>query len=145
MFEQCKKEVSELISICKNNQKSFHVITVFDDPYSTEASSGMIFPVEIADVESGFSCASTNYTGYKDYYSFKHAIEKDTFSDLNMQYLVYSTSQLGTDTDRRSYVPILCKEKGISLLTCDAYHLGLLMDKSHYFSLLYNFLHIPYI
>lgn len=144
MFEQCKTEISELISLCQNNQKKFHVITVFDDPYSITAPSGMIFPVEIADVEKGFICASRNYTGYKNYYSFKHDIERNTFSDLKMKYLVYSTSQLGIDCDRRSYVPILCKEKGISLLTCDAYHLGLLMDKSHYFSLLNRFLHVPH-
>lgn len=144
MFTQCKKEVSELISICQNNQKKFHVITVFDDPYNIEAFSGMIFPLEIADVESGFTYASTNYTGYKDYLSFKSAIDKNIFSDFNMKYLVYSTSQLGTDIDRRAYVPILCKENGMSLLTCDAYHLGLLMDKSHYFSLLNSFLHIPH-
>ncbi len=143
MFEQCKKEISELISICQSNQKKFHVITVFDDPYNIAAYSGMIFPVEIDDVESGFICASTNYTGYKDYFSFKNDIKKNIFSDLNVKYLVYSTSQLGTDTDRRAYVPILCKENGLSLLTCDAYHLGLLMDKSHYFSLLNSFSHIP--
>lgn len=143
MFEKCKDEISELISICRNNQEGIHVITVFDDPYNIEAASGMIFPIEIADVEIGFSYASTHYTGYKDYFSFKNDIEKDKFSSSNTKYLVYSTSQLGTDTDRRSHVPILCKEKGMSLLTCDAYHLGLLMDKSHYFSLLGTFSHIP--
>lgn len=144
MYSKCKEEILELISISENNQSNMHIITVFDDPYKVEAASGMIFPTEISDVETGFSFASTYYTGYKDYFSFKKDVEENKFSNPNVKYLVYSTSQLGTDIDRRSYVPILCKEKGLSLLTCDAYHLGLLMDKSHYFSLLKSFSHIPH-
>ena len=144
MYSKCKEEVLELISISESNQGKIHIITVFDDPYKVEAASGMIFPIEISDVEAGFSFASTYYTGYKDYFSFKKDVEENKFSDPNIKYLVYSTSQIGIDIDRRSYVPILCKEKGISLLTCDAYHLGLLMDKSHYFSLLNVFSHIPH-
>ena len=80
-----KKEISELISICQSNQKKFHVITVFDDPYNIAAYSGMIFPVEIDDVESGFICASTNYTGYKDYFSFKNDIKKKN-NNLKFQF-----------------------------------------------------------
>ena len=143
MFEQCKKIITELISRCQNGQETFHVITVFDDPYNIKAASGMIFPIEIADVESGFICASTYYTGYKDFMSLKTDIEKNIFCNLNKKYLVYSTSQLGVDVDRRAYVPIFCKQLGMDLLTCNAYQLGLLMDKSHYFSLLKSFLHIP--
>lgn len=144
MYSKCKEEILELISISENNQSNIHIITVFDDPYKVEAASGMIFPIEISDVETGFSLSSTYYTGYKDYFSFKKDVEENKFTDPNIKYLVYSTSQLGTDIDRRSYVPLLCKENGISLLTCDAYHLGLLMDKSHYFSLLNRFSHIPH-
>lgn len=143
MFQKNKTEIDELITICRNNQELVHIITVFDNPYTVDAASGMIFPIEIADVEAGFSYASTYYTGYKDYYSFKKDIENNIFSDPKKKYLVYSTAQLGTDIDRRSYVPIFCKEKGLSLLTSDAYHLGLLMDKSHYFALLNKFSHIP--
>lgn len=143
MFEQCKKELLELITICRKNQNNLHIITVFDDPYNTEAPSGMIFPTEIEDVELGFSSVSTYYTGYKSYFLFKKDVENEKFSDSNMKYLVYSTSQLGKDTNRRSYVPLLCEEKGLFLLTCDAYRMGLLMDKSHYFALLNSFSHIP--
>ena len=70
MFEQCKKELLELITICRKNQNNLHIITVFDDPYNTEAPSGMIFPTEIEDVELGFSSVSTYYTGYKSYFLF---------------------------------------------------------------------------
>ena len=143
MYSKCKEEILELIYISENNRRNMHIITVFDDPYKVEAASGMIFPIEIKDVEAGFSFASTYYTGYKDYFSFKKDVEENKFSDPNVKYLVYSTSQLGTDINRRSFVPTLCKENRLSLLTCDAYRLGLLMDKSHYFSLLHTFSHIP--
>ena len=144
MYDKCKDEILELISISENNRSNMHVITVFDDPYKVEAASGMIFPTEISDVETGFSYASTYYTGYNNYFSFKRDVEQNVFSDPHKKYLVYSTSQKGTDINRRSYVPILCQENGLSLLTCDAYRLGLLMDKSHYFSLINCFSHIPH-
>ena len=144
MFERNKEMILELVSFCQEHQENTHVITVFDDPYNTEALSGMIFPKEISDVEAGFSYASTYYTGYNCFWKFKKDVEDGKFSNPNMKYLVYSTSQLGTDVDRRSHVPILCKENRLTLLTCDAYRLGLLMDKSHYFSLLKDFSHIPH-
>lgn len=143
MFEKNKEMILELVYICQKHQEDTHVITVFDNPYNIEALSGMLFPEEILDVETGFSYASTHYTGYNDFWEFKKDVEKGKFSNPNMKYLVYSTSQLGTDIDRRSHVPILCKENKLILLTCDAYRLGLLMDKSHYFSLLKDFSHIP--
>lgn len=143
MFEKNKEIILELVSLCQKQQENIHVITVFDNPYNTEALSGMIFPEEISDLEAGFSFSSTYYTGYNDFWKFKKDVENGNFSNPNIKYLVYSTSQLGTDVDRRSHVPILCKENGLALLTCDAYRLGLLMDKSHYFSLLNNFCHIP--
>lgn len=143
MYSKCREEILELISISEHNRKNIHIITVFDDPYNVEAASGMIFPIEISDVETGFSFASTYYTGYKDYFSFKKDVEQNKFSNPDIKYLVYSTSQIGTDINRRSFVPILCKENGLSILTCDSYRLELLMDKSHYFSLLNTFSHIP--
>lgn len=144
MLKKNKEMILELISLCQEHQEDTQVITVFDDPYNTEALSGMIFPKEISDVEAGFSYASTYYTGYNDFWKFKKDVEDGKFSNPNMKYLVYSTSQLGTDVDRRSHVPIICKENRLTLLTSDAYQLGLLMDKSHYFSLLKDFSHIPH-
>ena len=47
MFEKNKEMILELISLCQEHQENTHVITVFDDPYNTEALSGMIFPKEI--------------------------------------------------------------------------------------------------
>ena len=103
MYSKCKEEILELISISENNQRNMHIITVFDDPYKVEAASGMIFPIEISDVETGFSFASTYYTGYKDYFSFKKDVEENKFSDPNIKYLVYSTHLLLIDHDWFEY------------------------------------------
>lgn len=142
-YDKCIDEINELITLAELYKDKFHVITVFDNPYKIEAPSGMIFPIEIEDIEAGFSCASVKYTGYSDYYEFKKDVLNNKFSNSNTEYLVYSTSQKGADIERRSFVPLLCKEHNLRILTCDSYRLSLLMNKAHHFFLLKMLGHIP--
>lgn len=125
------------------NKNNVHILTVFDNPYQTEALSGMLFPIEIEDVETGFVCASLYYTGYSGYETFKNDLINGVFCKPGMRYLVYSTCQVGRGADRRSYVPKLCKKYNLQMLTCGSYQLDLLMNKARYFDFLKDLEHIP--
>lgn len=143
VYDSCRKELQELIELADLQKRNTHVISVFDNPYQLSAMSGMIFPVEIEDVEAGFLCSAGKYTGYMDYLAFEKDLINGLYCDSNMKYLVYNTSQQGTSIDRRSYIPMLCERYHLFNLTCSAYKLGLLMNKSHHFLLLRSFGHIP--
>lgn len=143
IYKKCINEIKELIALADLSKDKIHIITVFDNPYKTDALSGMIFPVEIEDVEAGFSCSTINYTGYSDYNSFKRDLIDEKLNKSNVEYLVYSTAQIGVDLERRCYVPWLCKEHHLRILTCDSYRLSLLMNKAHHFYLLKLLGHIP--
>lgn len=143
IYDKCANEINELITLAELTKDKNHIITVFDNPYKIEAPSGMIFPIEIEDVEAGFLCSSARYTGYSDYDSFKKDVTNNKFKSPNTEYLVYSTSQIGVDVERRSFVPWLCKEYNLRILTCDSYRLSLLMNKAHHFFLLKPLGHIP--
>lgn len=142
-YDRCKKQIQELIDIANLEKERIHIITIFDNPYQTDALSGMIFPVEIEDIEAGFLCSAEKYTGYMDYKLFEKDLFAEVFADSNIKYCVYNTSQQGTGICRRNYVPMLCEKYQLHNLTCNAYTLSLLMNKAHYFSLLQPFGHIP--
>lgn len=54
IYDKCANEINELITLAELTKDKNHIITVFDNPYKIEAPSGMIFPIEIEDVEAGF-------------------------------------------------------------------------------------------
>lgn len=143
IYDKCLHDIKELIDIAEISKNHTHIITIFDNPYETEALSGMIFPSEIEDIEAGFVCSSKNYTGYNSYETFKKDVVNKKFNRSGVRYLIYSTCQIGIDINRRSFVPMLCKEYNLQLLTCGSYQLELLMNKAHYFNLLKFLGHIP--
>lgn len=142
-YDKCKEQIQELIDIANLEKERLHIITIFDNPYQTDALSGMIYPIEIEDIEAGFLCSAEKYTGYMDYKLFEKDLSTEIFADPNIKYCVYNTSQQGIGICRRNYVPMLCEKYQLHNLTCNAYTLSLLMNKAHYFSLLQPFGHIP--
>ena len=88
IYDKCANEINELITLAELTKDKNHIITVFDNPYKIEAPSGMIFPIEIEDVEAGFLCSSARYTGYSDYDSFKKDVTNNKFKSPNTEYLV---------------------------------------------------------
>lgn len=143
LYYRSFNEIKEIIQLADSMKEKIHIITIFDNPYTTEAQSGMIFPVEIEDVEAGFVCSSMNYTGYMNYHEFLEDIKNDKYCNPNLKYMIYSTAQIGKDVNRRSYIPLICKQYSFINLTCDSYRLSLLMDKTHHFTLLKTLSHIP--
>lgn len=142
-YERCKKQIQKLINIASSEKEQIHIITIFDNPYQTDALSGMIFPTEIEDIEAGFLCSAEKYTGYMDYKLFEKDLFAEVFTDSKIKYCIYNTSQQGVGVCRRNYIPMLCEKYQLYNLTCNAYVLSLLMNKAHYFSLLQPFGHIP--
>lgn len=53
-YDKCKEQIQELIDIANLEKERLHIITIFDNPYQTDALSGMIYPIEIEDIEAGF-------------------------------------------------------------------------------------------
>lgn len=143
LYNRCTNEVADVLKLADSMKKKIHIITVFDNPYTIEAPSGMIYPSEMEDIEAGFSCSATNYTGYMNYLEFVEDVKNNKYSNPNLTHMVYSTAQIGKDINRRSYIPLICKRYSLINLTCDAYRLCLLMDKSHHFTLLKPLSHIP--
>lgn len=143
LYKKCIDEITELIELTNTMKDKIHIITIFDNPHAVEASSGMIYSVEIEDIEAGFVSISTNYTGYSNYSDFIMNIEEKKYSDSQLTYMVYSTAQIGKDINRRSYIPTICKQNSFVNLTCEAEKLCLLMDKSQYFDLIKPLSHIP--
>ena len=85
IYDKCANEINELITLAELTKDKNHIITVFDNPYKIEAPSGMIFPIEIEDVEAGFLCSSARYTGYSDYDSFKKDVTNNKFKSPNTE------------------------------------------------------------
>ena len=142
LYENIRRQVQELIDIANKSKQTLHVITLFDNPYQCEAATGMIFPAEIKDIEQGFLLSSLIYTAYTDYTEFEKDLRDGRFKNTSIKHLLYSTVQIGTGVERRSYIPSLCHRYKMYNLACDAYLSGLLLNKAHYFLTLSQFSHV---
>lgn len=144
MYYSIKEKVNPLICFAEEQKDKYHIIAIFDTPDSLDALSGIVYPLESENIETGFVCSSKYYTGYHNVSCFIGDLLIGKINpNKGIKYLVYSTAQIGTNINRRFYVPLLCEHLGFVNLTCDAYSLGILQNKAHYFYLLDGFFKTP--
>lgn len=134
-YEESKKIIDKAIKVSEQRKEQFEFYLVNDTPDTVEALSGVVYPIELEDIERGFSQSSIYYTGYSSISKFTGDITLNRINSSRMK-LVYSTAQFGISQNRRALIPQICEINGYLNVTCDAYTLGITQNKVHYFSLL---------
>jgi hypothetical protein len=136
-YKESKEILDRAIKVSEQQKEQFEFYLVNDTPDTVEALSGLVYPIELEDIERGFSQSSTYYTGYSSISKFTGDIALNRMNSSRMK-LVYSTAQFGISQNRRALIPQICEIHGYLNVTCDAYTLGITQNKVHYFSLLNN-------
>lgn len=144
VYQEIKEKIDPLICLAEEQKNDYHLYAIFDTPGDQEAQSGIVYPIESENIETGFVCSTKHYTGYHNISNFIGDLLTGRLK-LNgeLTNLVYSTAQVGISINRRFLIPLICEQLEIVNLTCSAYAMGLLQNKAHYFYLLSNFFNTP--
>lgn len=142
-YEIVKEKLSEIIKLKATMEDSFYFILVNDDIFACDAPSGSLYPNELLELENGFMHVSKFYKGYDSLAKLWGEIQLGILKFNNKIPILYGTSQIGSNIDRRSYLPLICQIHSIVNVNSNAYTLGILQNKAHYYHLLENSFPVP--